>query len=156
MPRRRRKHKLTTARAPRRDEQLRRLVMINGAQKWSVVAEKIKVRPSARFMPWRCPNAAALAGRAADASNCARTNPCRAGVASLAVLGALQLRCCRCGYLARAAAKMRQVVPAPAAQRRWWNHLNPEVKKGAFSDWEDAVIIKVRAAQCMSSADRGS
>lgn len=26
------------------DEQLRKLVMINGAQKWSVVAEKIKVR----------------------------------------------------------------------------------------------------------------
>eukprot|EP00878_Enallax_costatus_P024890 GHUV01026584.1.p2 GENE.GHUV01026584.1~~GHUV01026584.1.p2 ORF type:complete len:129 (-),score=7.63 GHUV01026584.1:314-700(-) len=26
---------------------------------------------------------------------------------------------------------------------RWWNHLNPEVKKGTFSDWEDAVIIKV-------------
>eukprot|EP00775_Hariotina_reticulata_P005340 gene5340-5577_t len=25
---------------------------------------------------------------------------------------------------------------------RWWNHLNPEVKKGTFSDWEDAVIIK--------------
>lgn len=28
------------------DEQLRRLVLINGAQKWSVVAEKIKVRVS--------------------------------------------------------------------------------------------------------------
>lgn len=27
---------------------------------------------------------------------------------------------------------------------RWWNHLNPAVKKGAFTDWEDAVIIKVR------------
>jgi cAMP phosphodiesterase len=26
------------------DEQLKKLVMINGAQKWSVVAEKIKVR----------------------------------------------------------------------------------------------------------------
>jgi hypothetical protein len=26
---------------------------------------------------------------------------------------------------------------------RWWNHLNPAVKKGAFSEWEDAVIIKV-------------
>lgn len=26
--------------------------------------------------------------------------------------------------------------------RRWWNHLNPAVKKGAFSEWEDAVIIK--------------
>lgn len=25
---------------------------------------------------------------------------------------------------------------------RWWNHLNPAVKKGAFSEWEDAVIIK--------------
>lgn len=27
---------------------------------------------------------------------------------------------------------------------RWHNHLNPEVKKGTFSEWEDAVIIKVR------------
>ncbi len=26
---------------------------------------------------------------------------------------------------------------------RWWNHLNPDVKKGPFSDWEDAVILKV-------------
>ena len=26
----------------------------------------------------------------------------------------------------------------------WWNHLNPAVKKGSFSEWEDAVIIKLR------------
>ena len=32
----------------------------------------------------------------------------------------------------------------PGDKNRWWNHLNPAVKKGAFSDWEDAVIIKVR------------
>lgn len=37
---------------------------------------------------------------------------------------------------------------------RWWNHLNPAVKKGAFSEWEDAVIIKVgvtrrAAGQCV-------
>lgn len=45
------------------------------------------------------------------------------------------------------------ISPAPASHRvqhqnthRWWNHLNPAVKKGAFSDWEDAVIIKVRGA----------
>jgi len=31
------------------DEQLRKLVMINGAQKWSVVAEKIKVRHGRHF-----------------------------------------------------------------------------------------------------------
>jgi hypothetical protein len=30
--------------AAQEDEQLRKLVHINGAQKWSVVAEKIKVR----------------------------------------------------------------------------------------------------------------
>jgi hypothetical protein len=30
--------------ATQEDEQLKRLVIINGAQKWSVVAEKIKVR----------------------------------------------------------------------------------------------------------------
>ena len=28
--------------------------------------------------------------------------------------------------------------------RRWWNHLSPQVKKGPFTDWEDAVIIRVR------------
>ncbi|WIA13427.1 hypothetical protein OEZ85_007007 [Tetradesmus obliquus] len=61
---------------PEEDEQLRRLVLINGAQKWSVVAEKIKGRSG---------------------------------------------KSCRL---------------------RWWNHLNPAVKKGVFSDWEDAVIIK--------------
>lgn len=61
---------------PEEDEQLRKLVMINGAQKWSVVAEKIKGRSG---------------------------------------------KSCRL---------------------RWWNHLNPAVKKGAFSEWEDAVIIK--------------
>eukprot|EP00882_Tetradesmus_deserticola_P001273 GHRQ01001376.1.p1 GENE.GHRQ01001376.1~~GHRQ01001376.1.p1 ORF type:complete len:403 (+),score=157.03 GHRQ01001376.1:240-1448(+) len=61
---------------PEEDEQLRRLVMINGAQKWSVVAEKIKGRSG---------------------------------------------KSCRL---------------------RWWNHLNPAVKKGVFSDWEDAVILK--------------
>jgi hypothetical protein len=32
----------------------------------------------------------------------------------------------------------------------WWNHLNPAVKKGAFSDWEDAVIIKVRDKELSS------
>lgn len=31
----------------------------------------------------------------------------------------------------------------PDAARRWWNHLNPAVKKATFSDWEDAVILKV-------------
>lgn len=25
---------------------------------------------------------------------------------------------------------------------RWWNHLNPQVRKGPFTDWEDAVIIR--------------
>jgi len=28
---------------------------------------------------------------------------------------------------------------------RWCNQLNPDVKKEAFGEWEDAVIIKVRA-----------
>lgn len=27
---------------------------------------------------------------------------------------------------------------------RWWNHLCPKVKKGPFSDWEDAVIVKAQ------------
>ena len=27
---------------------------------------------------------------------------------------------------------------------RWCNQLNPDVKKEAFGEWEDAVIIKVR------------
>jgi hypothetical protein len=31
-----------------------------------------------------------------------------------------------------------------ASRRRWWNHLNPQVKKGPFTEWEDAVIVRVR------------
>lgn len=27
--------------------------------------------------------------------------------------------------------------------RRWWNHLSPQVKKGPFSQFEDAVIVRV-------------
>jgi hypothetical protein len=47
--------------------------------------------------------------------------------------------------------------PRPKSQKhthnRWWNHLNPAVKKGAFTDWEDAVIIKVRGAKFFLHAE---
>ena len=31
---------------------------------------------------------------------------------------------------------------------RWCNQLNPDVKKDAFSDWEDAVIVKSHKVTC--------
>jgi hypothetical protein len=40
-----RKSRLPSVFLVQEDEQLKKLVLINGAQKWSVVAEKIKVSP---------------------------------------------------------------------------------------------------------------
>jgi hypothetical protein len=52
---------------------------------------------------------------------------------------------CRLRWVSRAVSHGLGLHPSRKHSRtcRWWNHLNPAVKKGTFSEWEDAVIIKV-------------
>jgi hypothetical protein len=163
------------------DEQLKKLVLINGAQKWSVVAEKIKVSP-------RTPHSTGPYSRSQLLQlTCRRMCAhCSAGTlrqelpfevsihtGAAALLGSIVLpypRAKSMRLMLAAAASPASTLqgnwivfilwrPAAAFSDsqlncplllcaltvcRWWNHLNPAVKKGAFSEWEDAVIIKVR------------
>jgi hypothetical protein len=81
--------------------------------------------------------------------SCARAPSCRARVQ-------VWRMCFRGGIALHLPARDNNITTPPlhtTPNNRWHNHLSPAVKKAPFSDYEDAVIIRVRFCVCFFVLD---